>query len=358
METPSSTTRRVTRSQTLISSSTNANLTNNIPISRKIEDSEKGVSKSRPRTGALIDITNDSPIVGLAMGKLETPSSALSKKGVNLQLKDTCTPGSGEALLRGQVKTLLQKVEEEAEVSKISLENKQFLNFQGLVSSPITLLAPTPANTPQIENLLGTESFKNACLADVTPSPVQEQLMVSQMVTDIVDAVKQEGSEFEKNFITRSLLFDFSDKSEGSNLSGCSSVLTSEGDNNLGKKKSSDDDDSSVWSIQVNASTGDDDVDEDLEDGIEEDHDYGYKDEVPDDDDAVLVDELCEGISKIRVNGVEFKGKHTRFLYNSDGEIEGEEEECSLKDEKSPGIVRLKGLPTPKGKHSRFPEDD
>jgi len=39
--------------------------------------------KSRNKNGkqsSLIDITNDSPIVGLAMGNLETPSSEISKK--------------------------------------------------------------------------------------------------------------------------------------------------------------------------------------------------------------------------------------------------------------------------------------
>ena len=101
---------------------------------------------------ALIDITNDSPIVGLAMGSLKTPSSAFSKKRVSNQGQFIRTPGSGEALLRGQVKTLLQKVEEEAELSKITLDKRPFFNLQGLISSPLDLVAPTPANTPQILN--------------------------------------------------------------------------------------------------------------------------------------------------------------------------------------------------------------
>lgn len=57
---------------------------------------------------ALMDMTNDSPIVGLAGGNLETPSA----KQRGSRVKNT--PGSGEALLRGQVKTLMQMVEEEA----------------------------------------------------------------------------------------------------------------------------------------------------------------------------------------------------------------------------------------------------
>ncbi|XAR73777.1 hypothetical protein NMG60_11007863 [Bertholletia excelsa] len=354
METPSST-RRVTRSQTLAAS-------NNIHISRKMEDSEKSVSKSRPRTGnALIDITNDSPIVGLATGSLETPS--LSKKRTGSQAKQAKTPGSGEALLRGQVKTLLQKVEEEAELSKLSLENRPFLRLQGLVNSPMGLLAPTPANTPQIPTLSDPETFKNCCLASVTPSPVQEQLSVSQMVAGMLDRTKQEGCDAEKSFITRSLLLDFSEKSEVSDPSECSSVLSNVmelGEEGEGKKKSLEDDDASVWSIQVNASTRDDEEDED-EDDEENYYDEDDCEEEGETDDGLLLDDLCEGMSRISVNGEKkmpkFSGKHTRFVYNSDDEIEGEEE-CGGGSEVSPGIVRLNGLPTPKGKHLRFPEEE
>lgn len=106
-------------------------------------------TKSRQRNGAtpkqersaLFDITNDSPIVGLAM---QSPSSGVVGKS---RIKST--PGSGEALLRGQVKNLLQKVEEgEAHViTKMSVESRPFIH---LVTSPMGLLAPTPANTPQV----------------------------------------------------------------------------------------------------------------------------------------------------------------------------------------------------------------
>ena len=151
-------------------------------LSGKNEDSEKSVSKSRQRNGkqqdrpVLIDITNDSPIVGLAIGNLETPSSSIAKQRGS-RIKDT--PGSGEALLRGQVKTLLQKVEEEAEPSKLSLESRPFLQ---LVTSPVGLLAPTPANTPQIPNLSSDGCLINdAGLASVTPSPIIEEQLISQV---------------------------------------------------------------------------------------------------------------------------------------------------------------------------------
>lgn len=162
-------------------------------IAEKIEASEKGVvSKSRNRTcnqqerSALIDITNDSPIVGLAMGSLKTPNL----KRIDGQLVKNNggnTPGSGEALLRGQVKTLLQKVEEEAEISKFlgeknGNENGAFGNLKGLGNSPMGgLLAPTPNNTPHVSNLSGGGSGEKNGLASVTSSPVQEDLTVSQV---------------------------------------------------------------------------------------------------------------------------------------------------------------------------------
>lgn len=124
---------------------------------------------------AFMDITNDSPIVGLAMGNLKTPSSTMSKKRINCQANNTGgTPGSGEILLRGQVKSLLQKVEEEAEFSKVTLQHKPFFN---LVNSSICLLAPTPANTPQILDLGDSGNY----LPSVTPSPVEDKFLIPQV---------------------------------------------------------------------------------------------------------------------------------------------------------------------------------
>uniref|UniRef100_A0A6N2LNX6 Uncharacterized protein n=1 Tax=Salix viminalis TaxID=40686 RepID=A0A6N2LNX6_SALVM len=332
METPSSI-KRVTRSQTLA-----LNTNNNIPLSRKIEySSDKGVTKSRRMNAkqqlqdrsALIDITNDSPIVGLAMGSLETPSSSLAKQK-NSRVKNNIlnTPGSGEALLRGQVKTLLQKVEEEAELSKLSLENRPFLHLQGFVNSPMGLLAPTPA---------------------------------SQEVSEIFDVKKQDSLESQKS-LTRSLLLDFSEKSESIDSSDCSYALTYQGDNCevITSESKENDDNASIWSIQVNASTNDEEEQEEvIEEEEEEYFCYRVNYEDAEDEEAAdvggLLDELCEGISKISVKEkvmAKFEGKHTRFAYNSDDEIVEEVADCE--DEDSDDDFRLKGLPTPKGKHIRF----
>ncbi|CAK8562139.1 unnamed protein product [Lathyrus sativus] len=344
METPSSTARRVTRSQAIAMSASNP--INSIPISRKIEDSEKSMSKSRQRQGqvqhqpdrcALIDISNDSPIVGLANGEIETPLSSIAKQRGSRMKK---TPGSGEALLRGQVKTLLQKVEEEAEISKLTMDGRPFLQF---VNSPMHLLAPTPANTPQIPNINNTVPG----FTEFSPSSVVQEHLIPQVVNDGAVGKNEENIESEKSVVSPVLL-DFSDKSEVTEDS---------------KMGSTEDDGDSIWSIQVNASTHDDDDDEDEEiteveyDDVEDDYYEDVDDAEEYDDGGLLLDELCEGLSKIGVNEKvvpKFAGKHTRFVYGSDDDDEIVEEVVEDFGGCDSEVLHLKGLPTPKGKHIRF----
>ena len=184
------------------------------------------------------------------------------------------------------------------------------------------------------------------------------------MVKEMLEGKKQETVETE-DLITRSLLSDFSEKSEGSSVSSsdCISVLTyqisSEDNTEKNKKSIEDDDDASIWSIQVNASSINEEEEEEEFEG-----NYEEYDEEGEEYDEGLVDDLCEGISNISVNGEkkipQFAGKHTRFVYNSDDEIEGAEEcgeSVELPMANLEGILRLKGLPTPKGKHVRFAEE-
>lgn len=140
---------------------------------------------------------------------------------------------------------------------------------------------------------------------------------------------KEEGLELERSpSITRSLLLDFSDKySQVWESSECSSVVT----------QSPEDDNSSVWSMQVNASTKDEEDDEE---------EYYYEEE--EEEEGGIVDGLCEGMRKMSVA----TGKHTRFVYDS------EDEEIVEAKEQSPRVLRLKGFPTPIGKHVRFAADE
>lgn len=114
------------------------------------------------------------------MGSLETPSSAIVKQR-SFRAKNT--PGSGEALLRGQVKTLLQQVEEEAELSKITLESRPLRLLQCITgNSPMGLLAPTPANTPQVSDLsVDASGSNNGGVGFEKPSPLVQEQLISQV---------------------------------------------------------------------------------------------------------------------------------------------------------------------------------
>ncbi|EOA24605.1 hypothetical protein CARUB_v10017873mg [Capsella rubella] len=193
METLSSSTTRVTRSQA-ISSINNSDPDSIIPISsNKTEDSNRG--NKEDRSAALIDITNDSPIVGLA---LQTPPSGFMVKRRSSRIKNT--PGSvdGEALLRGQVKTLLHKVKEETELIHSAKTHRPFIH---LVTSPMRLVAPTPANTPQSPNF----SVSNDVKIKIASPIFAGHLRTSQMF---------EEKEEKSMSITRSLLFDLTEKTE------------------------------------------------------------------------------------------------------------------------------------------------
>lgn len=174
----------------------------------------------------------------------------------------------------------------------------------------------------------------------------------------MIEEKDEESLELQKSIIMRSLLLDFSEKSDSYDSSECSSVLTE-----CKEKSTPDDDNSSIWSVQVNASTlGEENEEEEEEDYYYQEEEEG--DEVEEEGNDELVNVLCECISKISMNEKplpKFEGKHTRFVYNSDDEfVEGEEEneDSSADRASSPSILRLNGLPTPKGKHLRFHEEE
>jgi hypothetical protein len=137
--------------------------------------------------------------------------------------------------------------------------------------------------------------------------------------------------------LNRALLFDSPDKQEtssGSTGSAVTSLACQESVSSNGSFTICSDRNSSSWSIQGNAGT-----------------DKGEETESEFD-----VQELCKGFKDMAVEGRKFEGKHTRFFYDSDGEME---EECSQNDvAKSPSVVVLKGLPVPEGKHLRFQDEE
>ncbi|CAL9053813.1 unnamed protein product [Musa banksii] len=285
METPSSTGRN-----------TRSRAADECTVASKQEESHSRSRNGEERAG-LIDVTNDSPVVGLAAGRLLVEKTASSSSSVESRVPASRTPVSGEEVLRGQVRTLLQKVEEDAElVDKLPVGHPTplFSSILDLARSPMRLLAPTPANTPQIPDLNGSkEGFASVGFASPCVYPEQDDHLKFVHVVSAFRAEERLGPQ--ELLINRTLTFDSPEKSD--------------------------------------VSSGDEEEEE--------------------------LDGLCDGLKKMRVQDVkhrlaEFTGKHTRFIYNSDDEIEGEEEVMAA----SPSVLVLKGLPTPEGKHLRFQEED
>ncbi|URD94420.1 hypothetical protein MUK42_29588 [Musa troglodytarum] len=275
METPSSA-RRITRSQA-------AAAANFLLGSEKSKPEE---SHPRSRNGgdrearaALLDITNDSPVVGLATGCLpveKTPSCSAAKNPGRAGR----STASGEEVLRGQVRTLLQKVEEEAEfVGRPTSGQRLFPALLGVSRSPAQSLAPTPANTPQVPNLScsaeGGEGYDSMEVA--TPFLLSEE----DHRKVVVASYPQDPLGPQECVINRALTFDSPEKSE---MSGISTVTSSpayqSGSVSSFQENSPEEDNSSIWSIQANASAhSDGDGDELFEDFDEDEEEYEEEEE-------------------------------------------------------------------------------
>ncbi|CAN6484948.1 unnamed protein product [Victoria cruziana] len=368
METPSST-RRATRSQGAV-------LLNS---ASKLSKGGDGCSRSRSHRAAdrlaLLDITNDSPIAGVTTiaGDNNTPAS---RRKTIPRAGPGDTPCSGETLLRCQVKTLLQRVEEESEFPKLDThhlqQQKLRLADKGLIS-PAGLLAPTPLNTPEIfgnPQLDNNSAPKAEVGLSLFASVRENEAFHFQEVLDglnVMEKVKPTESP-----ITRALTFDSPEKSETAGSVSAAAIVTPSlclsYQDKCTQERTADDDNSSEWSTRVNVSSprstmaDDDEVEfaeaEDKEEEVAEDEEDEYEECNEIDDD--LCDELCRELSKIGVQETgeglpRFTGTHTRFHYNSEDEIEEEE---VVTGATSPNVLHLNGLPTPKGKHVRFLDDE
>ncbi|MQL76393.1 hypothetical protein Taro_008793 [Colocasia esculenta] len=320
----------------------------------------------RPERPVLLDITNDSPIVGLAAGSMKTPSSSVGKSRARAAGRGT--PGSGEALLRGQVKTLLQKVDEDAELVRVPSDEAAaaaaaaapFQALLGHLRSPAGLLAPTPANTPQIFSLPGN---KDGPVSEIIPSAQKDGDSKVTLVAAVLkeQVLEQETPDLRQCVINRALQFDSAEDSEFSGSPMSSSAVTYQGsDFSSCTKKPMDDDCSSAWSTQTNPSWREDEEEEEEEEEEDCGADDGYLEggEEEEGAEAEGLDALCEDMRRMSMDqkmGLpDFAGKHTRFTYNSDDEIVGDEEVGGV----SPGVLRLRGLPVPSGKHLRFQEEE
>ncbi|KAJ4744458.1 Chalcone-flavanone isomerase family protein [Rhynchospora pubera] len=255
---------------------------------KKSKMQEKGEEKRQP----LFNITNDSPITGLTTK--ETPTH-----GKTPCATDKRTPLSGESLLRRQVQTLLQKVEVEVEKDETSVR---------LVDEVV--LAPSEQE----------EQLNRALFVD-TPDESDQLSDVSSVNSSCLAYIDSSDSRETQDPIS-----------------------------------SSDDDCSSVWSLQVNASSEKDELDGEIIGETEQiDELELYDDQDEDHEEEEFMHDLCNGMKAMgigdenergkSVNFPEFRGTHTKFVYNSEDEIEEQ-------------LMVLRGLPAPEGMRVRFSYED
>ncbi|XP_062204958.1 uncharacterized protein LOC133907003 [Phragmites australis] len=329
---------------------------------------------------ALHDITNDSPIVGLHD---KTPASTAAKNRRRAGAAPRRTPGSGEALLRGQVKALLHKLQEEEQgcAAAAIVRPACIQALLGVSRSPAQLLSPTPANTPQIgpvsavrEGLLMPDgSTLMPCVLEN-----EESLLPKLQVIAASLPVPPPEDNLGECQLNHALVFDESpgksDASNGSAVSSSLSLQDSISGSYMDKSSSPEDDSSSAWSIQVHASSEKGDEEdlavEELGEHTEEDEEElgehtEEEEERWEDSDDDCFDDLCEDMSRMTVFDDEenaglpqFEGWHTRFIYNSDDEIEREEVVDAAEARAELGALVLRGLPVPEGRHLRFNEED
>jgi hypothetical protein len=183
--------------------------------------------------------------------------------------------------------------------------------------------------------------------ASLPPSPIEENLSESQP--------------------HRVLVFDDSPGKSDSSLKPHDS---SSGSNVVNSSSSAEDDSSSVWSIQVHASSekGDaEELGEELGGFCTEEEEFFTEEEGTweEGSDEGCFDDLCEEMSKMAVFDEEeekekaglpqFEGKHTRFIYNSDDEIE---REAAASAEARAELDALLLRSVHKGRHLRFQDDE
>ncbi|GLJ46957.1 hypothetical protein SUGI_0990970 [Cryptomeria japonica] len=294
-------------------------------VSQNIASSPRKESVFASGRQVLLDMTNDSPNSGLdRVNGIETPASKIK---CHPHSESVQTPGPGEALLHHDAKSIVQRVESNCIKPGFSLRTP-LSHIDGYQASPSRLLAPTPANTPE----------------SATTTHVANNSSLSRKLDQTIGLSKDLG--------VSSLRPEFKDESSGS-LSN--TPLADKGREASFSSPISVDEAREENKVEEQGNNYHET--ENIEDGNE--YNEQEEGETIEDDEC---EELCQGLNKVSVHdnggpleGIPaFAGKHTRFVYNSDDEIEGEEVASAAP---SPSVVHLRGMPSPKGKHLRFEED-
>ncbi|CAK9877254.1 unnamed protein product [Sphagnum jensenii] len=304
---------------------------------------KKAGSGRRPTSRKpLADRTNDSPIFGLTPCGNKTgggrKSSPIYERTPISKLRSfkSCTPGTpGEEILRSQVQSMLEKVK----------ANEQSMGDALQYYSPLFSSSSAGGSVSQRQYYTPATSFPTVnSQSPVFPLSTKFQEEGLQAQTDMWHPVKSNPELQMEQPLILATSKDKTYQTELPNLwkqRGGRSVKITEGSVKMVNAASQE-----TTNDEYQECEGNYEADEEEEEGGE-------------------YEELCRGISHISMRDSRdgfgpppFAGRHTRFHYNSEGEIDSvqvDEEEDMEKSPEGPAtpttVMRLRGLPTPKGKH-------
>ncbi|CAK9222013.1 unnamed protein product, partial [Sphagnum troendelagicum] len=358
---------------------------------------KKKVGLARTRK-ALADKTNDSE----TSSGLMTPMTLVKEEGGGEQMsccyyrstpypkvhddlhKQEAAALPEEQVLYTQVCTLLH--------NKVEAEEYRLHRMPSEFRTPGELAAPTPANTP-INVVPSTFSHSVLVMDKADVSPLELQLLykfgkaatlspsteqeedTSCMTKPLEDALDNSNYLEEKHMTGDDHEDDDDASSECSVVVNVSSPHMQEKCESPSKFSIADNRINSSSPLQQHKDNSSENVKSDeREKGYVDYEYYYYYGEEEEDDEAneeyedVELDgecnELCNAINQFTMNEKEESvglpvstGQHLRFSYNSDDEMEAEVVDAESCCPDSATVLRLKGLPTPKGKHLRFTED-
>ncbi|CAM6027182.1 unnamed protein product [Sphagnum balticum] len=328
-----------------------------MPTAKKAGSARRTTSRK-----PLADRTNDSPIYGLTPCGNRTgggrKSSPIYERTPISKLRSfkSCTPGTpGEEILRSQVQSMLEKVKANEQSMGDALQYYSPLfsssSAGGSMShsqyhTPATSFPTVNSQSPVFP--LSTKFQEEALQAQTDMwSPVKSnpELQMEQPLVLATSKDKTCGSEEQEQEDGELLPLDM----QLLYMFGKAAAAAPASDSDACDASSLDLDETTT-NEEYQEYEGNYEADEEEEEGGE-------------------YEELCRGISHISMRDSRdgfgpppFAGRHTRFHYNSEGEIDSvqvdEEEDMEKSPEATPTtVMRLRGLPTPKGKHLRFTED-
>ncbi|CAK9879349.1 unnamed protein product [Sphagnum jensenii] len=323
---------------------------------------KSGVARNTSRR-ALADKTNESPSSGLTPmmvkegDRVGTPYPKLHQ----LHKATAGVPAAEDVLCCTQVHALPRKLE---------MGESGLHRMPSEFGTPGELAAPTPANTPiNVPSSFGHTAFTPCFM--IAPLVFEDKLDVSMSPGQEEEELNANMTSTSSDWVRRDVeVGKHVDEDDEDDVSECSVVV-----NVSSPRLEERHDTPSKFSMAENRTEySPQHMNSTQKAKSYQEEGFGEYDYYPEDDEDEYEDveldgdcnELCDAISQFTMKendgagGLPVStGQHIRFSYNSDDEIEALIVDAeSPHQHDSPTALRLKGLPTPKGKHLRFNEED